>query len=151
MDDTEFRMIMSKLTDINNTLHRIGKEGGNEIRKINITVEKIFQSVEYKIKSIDHNCYKLNDIESYLEDNSEWNGVGGDWIVCLGEESSAMEGRDDSLPSASAMVNDLSRLWFGSASAEAVALTGNFKASSDLIAQINTIVQLPAPIADWDF
>ena len=68
MDDTEFRMIMSKLTDINNTLHRIGKEGGNEIRKINITVEKIFQSVEYKIKSIDHNCYKLNDIESYLEE-----------------------------------------------------------------------------------
>jgi hypothetical protein len=77
--------------------------------------------------------------------------VGGDWIVCLGEESSAKEGRDDSLPSASAMVNDLSRLWFGSASAEAVALTGDFKASPDLIAQIDRIVRLPVPIADWDF
>jgi hypothetical protein len=95
---------------------------------------------------------ELNDpIESYLEDGSEWNGVGGNWIISLGEESSAVEGRDDSLPSASAMVNDLSRLWFGSASAEAVAFTGNFTASPELIAQIDAIVQLPLPIADWDF
>jgi hypothetical protein len=101
--------------------------------------------------SVSFNLALSDPIESYLEDDSEWSGVGGDWIVCLGEESSAKEGRDDSLPSASAMVNDLSRLWFGSASAEAVALTGNFKASPELITQIDTIVRLPVPIADWDF
>jgi predicted acetyltransferase len=95
---------------------------------------------------------ELSDpVGSYLEDDSEWSGVGGNWIICLGEESSAKEGCDDSLPTASATVNDLSRLWLGSASAENVALTGNFQAEQDLIARIDAIVQLPLPVADWDF
>ena len=101
--------------------------------------------------SVSFNLAMSDPIESYLEDGSGWNGVGGDWIVCLGEESSAKMGCDNSLPTATATVNDLSRLWFGSASAEAVALTGNFNASTELIGQIDTIVRLPVPIADWDF
>ena len=95
---------------------------------------------------------ELSDpVGSYLEDDSEWSGVGGNWIICLGEDSSAKEGCDDSLPTASATVNDLSRLWLGSASVESVALTGNFQAEQDLIARIDAIVQLPLPVADWDF
>ena len=101
--------------------------------------------------SVSFNLALSDPIESYLEDGSEWNGVGGDWIICLGEESSATKGCDDSLPTATATVNDLSRLWFGSASAEAVALTGNFQASPELIHQIDSIVRLPEPFIDWDF
>ena len=69
----------------------------------------------------------------------------------MGEESSAEQGIDAALPSATATVNDLSRIWFGSATAEAVAVTGNFVAEPDLIARIDSIIQLPVPIVDWDF
>ncbi|MEE2912717.1 MAG: GNAT family N-acetyltransferase [Planctomycetota bacterium] len=97
------------------------------------------------------NLELTDPIEAYLEDDAEWRGVGGNWVICLGPESSAKEGSDDSLPSAFATVNDLSRVWFGSASAESVSLTGNFKADPDLITKIDSIVQLPTPVVDWDF
>jgi len=73
------------------------------------------------------------------------------WIITLGKESSATKGADDSLPTASATVNDLSRIWFGSASAEAVSVTGNFIADPELIQKIDAIVQIPTPQVDWDF
>jgi hypothetical protein len=48
-------------------------------------------------------------------------------------------------------VNDLSRIWFGSASAEAVSVTGDFVAEPELIQRIDSIVKLPVPTVDWDF
>jgi hypothetical protein len=100
---------------------------------------------------ISFNVSLSDPIESYLEDDAEWKGVSGDWIICFGEESSATRGCDDSLPTATATVNDLSRLWFGSATAESLALTGNFKASGELINHIDSVVRLPVPFIDWDF
>ena len=95
---------------------------------------------------------ELSDpIEQYLPVESAWRGVGGNWIITLGKESSATKGADDSLPTASATVNDLSRIWFGSASAEAVSVTGNFIADPELIQKIDAIVQIPTPQVDWDF
>jgi predicted N-acetyltransferase YhbS len=95
---------------------------------------------------------KLTDpIEQCLPAESEWRGVGGDWIITLGRESSATKGVDSSLPTAAATVNDISRIWFGSLSAEAVSVTGNFVADPSLIQRIDSAVQLPVPIVDWDF
>ena len=67
------------------------------------------------------------------------------------DTSTATRGNDDSLPTASCTVNDFSRIWFGSATAEAVSVTGDFKASAELLQAIDRIVCLPVPIVDWDF
>ena len=90
-------------------------------------------------------------IEKYLPEHAAWQGVSGDWIVTIGPESSAVPGNDASLPSATATVNDLSRIWLGAASAEAVSVTGNFRADNSLVQQIDSLVQLPAPSVDWNF
>ena len=100
---------------------------------------------------VSFNLELTDPIEKYVPDDCAWKGVGGNWIITLGEESSAEQGIDAALPSATATVNDLSRIWFGSATAEAVAVTGNFVAEPDLIARIDSIIQLPIPIVDWDF
>lgn len=95
---------------------------------------------------------ELSDpIEQYLHDDCSWRGVSGDWVVTLGESSSAAEGKDDSLPKLSCSVNDLSRLWIGAASAQALATVGNLKATPELISNIDSVVKLPAPFGDWDF
>jgi predicted acetyltransferase len=100
---------------------------------------------------VSFNLELADPIGTYLEDDSAWKGVGGSWVISLGMESSAREGSEKSLPTASATVNDLSRLWFGSSTAESLAVTGNFMAEPDLINQIDSLVQLPLPIVDWDF
>ena len=116
-----------------------------------LDVPACISAMKLKGEPVSFNLELTDPIESYLEEGSDWRGVGGNWVICLGEESSAKEGSDASLPTATATVNDLSRLWFGSASAEAVALTGNFEADPDLINRIDSLVQLPVPIVDWDF
>ena len=100
---------------------------------------------------VSFNLELIDPIEQYLSQDSVWRGIGGNWIVTLGEESSAEQGTDASLPNASSTVNDLSRIWFGSSSAESVSVTGNFKAKPDLIQAIDTVVRIPAPVIDWDF
>ena len=90
-------------------------------------------------------------IREYLPEDCAWKGVAGDWIVTLGESSSAVKRKDDSLPRLSCSINDLSRLWIGVASAEALATVGNLKATPELISKIDATVQLPIPFDDWDF
>jgi predicted acetyltransferase len=95
---------------------------------------------------------ELSDpIEQYLPDDCSWNGTSGDWVVTFGEKSSATEGKDDSLPKLSCSVNDLSRLWMGAATAQALETVGDLKASTELISKIDSVVKLPAPFDDWDF
>jgi len=100
---------------------------------------------------VSFNLALTDPIEQYLPEGSSWRGIGGNWIITFGEESSATLGIDNALPTASATVNDLSRIWFGSTSAEAVSVTGNFVADPELIERIDSIVKLPVPIVDWDF
>lgn len=100
---------------------------------------------------VSFNLELIDPIEQYLSEDSMWRGIGGNWIVTLGEDSSAKQGTDASLPNASSTVNDFSRIWFGSSSAESVSVTGNFKAEPDLIQAIDTVVRIPAPVIDWDF
>ena len=100
---------------------------------------------------VSFNLELADSIEQFLSEESTWRGVGGNWIITFGEESSAIEGTDVSLPTASGAVNDFSRIWFGSASAEAVSVTGTFVADPELIQRIDSIVKLPVPTVDWDF
>ena len=44
---------------------------------------------------------KLTDpIEKHVPEDCTWKGVGGNWIITLGEDSSAEQGIDEALPSA---------------------------------------------------
>jgi len=116
-----------------------------------LDVEQCVKAMKLHGESVSFNLKLTDPIERYLPKKSGWRGVGGDWMIALGEESSATRGHDDALPSASATVNGLSRIWFGSSSAEVVSTTGQFVADLELIHRIDSIVKLPAPIVDWDF
>ncbi len=95
---------------------------------------------------------ELSDpIGQYVPEDCLWRGTAGSWIVKLGKKSSAISGKDASLPTLSCSINDLSRLWIGAASAEALSVVGDLVASPELISKIDTVVQIPMPFDDWDF
>ena len=54
---------------------------------------------------------ELSDpIEGYLDENASWRGVGGEYVVSLGPESSAKAGADVRLPTLSASVGAFTRM-----------------------------------------
>ena len=90
-------------------------------------------------------------IRVFLPETCAWESTAGSYVVQLGETSSACRGVDESLPVVSCSVNDLSRLWIGSASAESLSTVGTLRTSPDLLTRIDNLVTLPSPTVDWDF
>ena len=100
---------------------------------------------------VSFNLELTDPIEKYLPKKSSWRGISGNWIIRIGEDSSATLGSDPSLQTASCTVNDLSRIWFGSSTAESVSVTGDFRSDPELIQAIDRVVCIPTPVVDWDF
>lgn len=100
---------------------------------------------------VSFNLELTDPIEKYLPKKSSWRGISGNWIIRIGENSSATLGSDPALQTASCTVNDLSRIWFGSSTAESVSVTGDFRSDPELIQAIDRVVCIPTPVVDWDF
>ena len=78
-------------------------------------------------------------------------GEGGDWIVTLGDKSTAIRGTDSALPTLSASINGFSRLWIGASNATALSAVGQLEGENALLQQLDECVRLPMPAIDWDF
>lgn len=95
---------------------------------------------------------ELDDpIEKFLEDDQSWKGISGNYTIHLGEESSASEGHDASLPLLKASVSGFSRLWLGCSSATSISLGGEIEAEEELIRALDNTLCLPAPKAGWEY
>ena len=90
-------------------------------------------------------------ILSYVPDDFGWTSTEGDWIVSLGEVSTAKRGVDENLPVVRCSVNDLSRLWFGVCSADSLTVIGTLEGDPETIASLDEVITLPTPNVDWDF
>lgn len=97
------------------------------------------------------NLLLTDPIERFLDDTSDWRGVGGEYVVALGEESSARQKRDESLPTLRASVNAFTRLWLGVRPASVLAWSDDLSGPQDLLARLDRTVCLPSPQVDWDF
>ncbi len=95
---------------------------------------------------------QLNDpISRYLDEDQKWQGVSGDYIIHLGEKSSATRGSNDELPTLIAGVSGFSRLWIGAASATKLASCGEIQGQQSLLDALEEVLSLPAPNTGWSF
>jgi len=95
---------------------------------------------------------RLTDpVERYLEADSGWRGVGGEYLVTLGPSSRAKRGSDPSLPTLTATVNSFTRLWLGVRPATGLAVTDELSGPADLLAALDSAFSLPTPKPDWSF
>ena len=95
---------------------------------------------------------KLTDpVEDFLDDGSNWRGIGGDYVVTLGAESSAEPGERRGLETLEASVSAFSRLWFGIRPASSLAITDDLKAPVALLTALDETLRLPKAHLGWDF
>ncbi len=101
--------------------------------------------------SVRFNLNLSDPIEAYLDENSPWKGIAGDYVVEAGPESHAAPGRDSSLPTLTASVNAFSRMWLGVRPASILSWTDELDGPNELLAQLDQTFCLPPPSPDWEF
>jgi hypothetical protein len=95
---------------------------------------------------------KLSDpVEALLDTSAPWHGIGGDYVITLGQESSAARGEKLSLPTLKASVGALTRIWLGVRPATGLAVTDQISGPADLLAELDRAFLLPQPHPGWDF
>ena len=87
---------------------------------------------------------ELTDPLSSLLDG-EWTGVAGDYVVEIGEASSATPGSSADLPTLRASVNAFTRMWIGAMSATSLTLTDDLDGPADLLDSLDHCLRLPVP------
>ncbi len=95
---------------------------------------------------------QLSDpIKELLQDSKGWQGIGGEYVITLGAESSAESGKNRKLPTLKASVNAFSRMWFGVQSASSLSITDDLDAETNLLRALDECLRLPKPHFGWDF
>lgn len=75
----------------------------------------------------------------------EWAGVGGAYVVEIGDQSKARTGEDSALPTLTASVNAFTRMWLGVRPASSLALTDTLAGPAGLLAALDEAFRLPVP------
>lgn len=78
-------------------------------------------------------------------------GIGGRYVVTIGEHSRAEPDAGQGLPVLEASVNAFSRMWFGVRSASVLAVSDDLRAPRELLADLDRALALPAPHPDMFF
>ncbi len=97
------------------------------------------------------NLSLTDPVTTSLPSDSNWQGIGGDYVVSLGESCVAEPGQDKSLPTLSASVNAFTRAWLGVRPASQLAVTADLSADSELLTKLDRSFRLPRPHLGWDF
>jgi hypothetical protein len=90
-------------------------------------------------------------IPRLLDESAPWYGIGGEYVVSLGRDSSAEPGRDERLPTLSASVGAFTRLWLGVLSATGLSVTDELAGPKELLDELDWAFGLPKPRLDWEF
>jgi len=102
-------------------------------------------------ESVRCNLLLEDPIAGLLEEDAPWRGVGGEYVVTLGQECRAERGRNPALPTLEATVNAFTRLWLGVRPATGLAMTDALRAPQPLLERLDGAVRLPVPHMGWDF
>jgi len=95
---------------------------------------------------------KLTDpIERFLDEDTPWPGVGGEYVVTLGPQLSAEPGTDRALPTLAASVGAFTRMWLGVLPASGLAVTDELEGPQELLEELDWALRLPQPSMDWGF
>ena len=101
--------------------------------------------------SIRFNLEVSDSISAYLDKSDPWQGIGGEYVVSLGQESAAVPGKDSGLPTLQASIGAFTRLWLGVRPATGLMITDDLAGPEELLRKLDVLLQLPEPKPEWDF
>jgi hypothetical protein len=127
----------------------VNGEAGWQVRICSL--ETCLAATHLACEPVRFNLRLTDPIAPFLDAESPWQGVGGEYIVTLGPESQAHQGSDSTLPTVETTVNAFSRLWLGIRPASSLAITDRLRAPASLLAALDQALRLPQPSFDWSF
>ncbi|MEY3601068.1 MAG: hypothetical protein RL169_312 [Armatimonadota bacterium] len=101
--------------------------------------------------SIDFNLIIKDPVTRFLPQDTPWSGCGGNYTIHIGEKSTLKTGHTDGLETLSADIGAFSRLWLGSSTATALAVTSDFDGPEALLSALDACICLPVPRFDWNY
>jgi len=116
-----------------------------------LNVEACLQKTRIPCEPLRFNLSLTDPIGDLLQGEDGWQGVAGSYIVELGPQSSAQKGSDEALPLLSASVGAFTRMWLGVRPASSLAVSDDLAGDAELLADLDSAIQLPLPQTDWDF
>ncbi len=123
--------------------------GFSQLRVLDIA--QAVAATHFSGETVSLNIQIDDPIERFLENDSAWRGVGGEYVLHLGEESSISPGRHPNYESISLSVNDFSRMLHGSISPAQLCFMQKMKASEGLLKKLTRVFNLPEPHPQWLF
>jgi predicted acetyltransferase len=97
------------------------------------------------------NLILIDPIEKYLDADSKWKGITGNYVIKLGSKSSAVKGKDQHLQTLKASVGAFTRMWFGFRPASSLAISDDLSAPKKLLEKLDKAFLLPDAKPDWEF
>ena len=116
-----------------------------------LDMEKCLKKTHLSCEEFKFNLEVTDTIKDFLSKDSQWKGIGGKYVITLGENSKAEKGMDNSLPTMKASIGAFSRLWLGIRNATSLSVTDDLKATPKLLKKLDSCLRFPKPGYDWDF
>ncbi len=116
-----------------------------------LDVPKCLAKTHLEADDLSFNLELTDPIEEHVERGSNWCGVAGDYVVTLGEQSTARAGREASLPTLRASVGAFTRVWLGVRHPSVLALTDDLDTDPGLLRDLDRTLALPEPHIGWDY
>ena len=115
-----------------------------------LDLEACIRQMRLDGKAVSFHLELLDPIRELAPEKAQWKGVGGEYTVHLGADSTLEPGRTGSLPTLRTTVNAFTRLWLGVQPASTLSWTDRLEAPTDLLTSLDRL-RLPRPTSDWEF
>lgn len=96
------------------------------------------------------NLALADPIERFLDDDTPWRGIAGDYVVTLAPTSRVEPGADAGLPTLRASVGAFTHMWLGVRPATGLAVTDELAGPAKLLKALDGALRLPQPKPGWD-
>lgn len=116
-----------------------------------VNLQAAIETLSVHGPSIDFNLIIKDPVTRLLPQDAPWSGCGGNYTIHIGEKSTLKTGHTDGLETLSADIGAFSRLWLGSSTATALAVTSDFDGPEALLNALDACICLPVPRFDWNF
>ena len=116
-----------------------------------LDLPKCLAKTRLDAETVRFNLQLTDPITTHLAGSNAWQGVAGDYVVTLGEESAAERAQSASLPTLTASVGAFTRMWLGVRNPSSLALTDDLRGDETLLASLDRALRLPQPHFGWDF
>ena len=117
-----------------------------------LNLEDCINKTTFPNNKLEFNLQLKDPIENYLDDNSPWQGLSGEYTLSFGRTSKIKKGLTPGLLVLKTNINTFTRMWLGAVRPAILPYTNYFKAPKELIQKLdNLFITLPKPNIDWDF